>query len=156
MTAEKLRQGGVETVAIVGTAAERARLYFRYRPPRCPVGADPFLTTHRAYGIPHSGWTPELTQAARSKWAGLARDLGLEVPGPDVKGAINRVDGFEPTEGDQAEMQRHQVQFVGMFLLDRDGVARWVDIECAREGVAGLDKFPTDEEILAAARALPG
>jgi hypothetical protein len=77
------------------------------------------------------------------------------VPGSDLKGAINRVDGFEPTESDQAEMQRHQVQFVGMFLLDRDGVARWVDIECAREGVAGLDKFPTDEEILAAARALP-
>jgi hypothetical protein len=30
-----------------------------------------------------------------------------------------------------------------------------VDIECAREGPASIDKFPTEEEILAAARALP-
>ena len=153
--AEKLRKVGVETLAIVATDPERARLYFRFRPPRCRVGADPFLTTHRAYGIPQSEWTPELTQAAQSKWAGLARELLLEVPGSEAKGAINRVDGFEPTESDRADMQRHQVQFVGQFLLDRDGVARWADIECARGGTAGLDKFPTEEEVLAAARALP-
>jgi hypothetical protein len=32
---------------------------------------------------------------------------------------------------------------------------RWTNIECAREGLAGLGKFPTDEEVLGAVRALP-
>ncbi len=154
--AEKLQKLGVETLAIVATDPERARLYFRFRPPRCRVGADPYLTTHRAYGIPHSGWTPELTQVVQSNYVRLARGLRLEVPEAEAKGAINRGDGFEPAESDRADMQRHQVQFVGQFLLDRDGVVRWVDIECAKEGVAGLDKFPPEEEIVAAPRALAG
>ena len=148
---------GVETLAIVATDPERARLYFRFRSPRCRVGADPHLATHRAFGIPQSEWTPELTEAGQSKWVSLARELRLEVPGSEAKGAIgviNRVDGFEPMESDRADMQRHHVQFVGQFLLDRDGVARWVDVECAREGLAGINKFPSEEEILAAARAL--
>ncbi len=156
VTAEKLQKLGVETLAIVATDPERARLYFRFRPPRCPVGADPYLKTHRAFGIPQGEWTPELTEVVQYNYARLARELQLEVPGSEAKGAINRVDGFEPTESDRADMQRHQVQFVGQFLVDRDGVARWVDIECAQEGPAGLDKFPTEEEILAAARALAG
>ena len=155
VTAEKLQKLGVETLAIVATDPERARLYFRFRPPRCRVGADPYLRTHRAYGIPQSGLTPELKQGVQSNNARLARELRLEVPESEAKGAVDRVDGFEPTESDRADIQRHQIQFVGQFLLDRDGVARWVDIECAREGPAGLDKFPTEEEILAAARALP-
>ncbi len=154
--AEKLQKLGVETLAIVATDPERARLYFRFRPPRCRVGADPYLRTHRAYGIPHSGWTPELTQSIRSNYDRLAGELRLEVPGAEAKGAIDRLDEFEPMGSDRADMQRHQVQFVGQFLLDRDGVARWVDIECAKDGVAGIDKFPTDEEIVAAARALAG
>ena len=156
VTAEKLQKFGVETLAIVATGPERARLYFRFRPPRCRVGADPYLKTHRAYGIPQSERTPELTQAVQSNNARLARELRLEVPEAEAKGAINRLDGFEPTESDRAEMQRHQVQFVGQFLLDRDGVARWVNIECAKDGIAGLERFPTDEEIVAAARALSG
>jgi hypothetical protein len=155
VTAEKLQKLGVETLAIVATDPERARLYFRFRPPRCRVGADPYLRTHRAYGIPQSGFTPELAQEVQSNYARLGRELGLKVPGSEAKDAINRIDGFEPTESDRADMQRHQVQFVGQFLLDRDGVARWVDIECAKDGVAGIDKFPTDDEIVAAARALP-
>jgi len=154
--AEKLQKLGVETLAIVATDPERARLYFRFRPPRCRVGADPYLKTHRAFRIPQGEWTPELTREVQSKYARLAGDLQLEVPGSEAKGAINRVDGFEPTESDGADMQRHQVQFVGQFLVDRDGVVRWVDIECAKDGVAGIDKFPTYEEIVAAARALPG
>ena len=48
----------------------------------------------------------------------------------------------------------HGVQLKGQFLLDRDGVVRWVNIECAGEGLAGFGKFPTDEELLRAASAL--
>lgn len=153
-TAEKLRQVGVETLVIVATGAERARLYFRFRPPRCAVGADPDLITHGTYGVPRTAKTPEIVEIILSRWADLAREYQLQAPPGQVYDALNRRDSFTLAEADEAERQRHQVQFVGQFLLDRDGIVRWVGIECAREGLAGLDKFPTDEEVLAAARML--
>ena len=51
-------------------------------------------------------------------------------------------------------MQRQFPQLKGQFLIDRDGVVRWANIECANEGLAGIGKFPSREEILAAARSL--
>jgi hypothetical protein len=50
-------------------------------------------------------------------------------------------------------MQRQFPQLKGQFLIDRDGVVRWANIECA-EGLSGMGKFPSREEILAAARNL--
>jgi hypothetical protein len=41
-------------------------------------------------------------------------------------------------------------------LIDREGIVRWANIECAGEGLAGVGKFPTDAEILTAVRTLPG
>ena len=73
ITAERLQEVGVGTLAIVATGADRARLYFRFRPPRCPVGLDPELVAHRAYGIPQIARTPEFLEALRSKYAALAR-----------------------------------------------------------------------------------
>ena len=153
-TAEKLQQVGVETLAIVGSKAERARFYLRFRPVRHPVGADPDLITHRAYGVPRSAVTPEIMQAIHGVYDTLARELKVQVPEGKARDAINRLDGFEVTESENAEFQRHQIQFTGQFLVDRDGIVRWSNIECAQEGPAGIDKFPTDEELLAAARAL--
>ena len=145
---------GVQTLGVVATNAERARLYYRFRPPRVELGADPDLSTHRAYGLPQSGVAPEIVQILQSKVGGFARERGLQVPDAEAKAALNQLDGFEPTESDSAEAQRHQVQFVGQFLVDREGVVRWANVECAKEGLAGIETFPTDEELLAAARAL--
>ncbi len=145
---------GVETLGIVASQAERARLFFRYRPVRCAVGADPEVSTHRAYGVPQTGVTPEVMQAIHGAYRNLARELKLEVPDDQAQEVIGRLDGFEPTESENAEFQRHQVQFTGQFLVDRHGIVRWASIECAQDGLAGIDKFPTDEELLAAARAL--
>ena len=153
-TAEKLQQVGVETLAIVGSKAERARFYLRFRPVRHLVGADPDLITHRAYGVPRSPVTPEIMQAIHGAYDRFARELKVQVPEGKARDAINRLDGFEVTESENAEFQRHQIQFTGQFLVDRDGIVRWSNIECAQEGPAGIDKFPTDEELLAAARAL--
>ena len=145
---------GVETVGIVASKAERARLFFRYRPVRCAVGADPDLTTHRAYGVPQTGVTPEVMQAVHGAYRNLARELKLKVPDDQARDVIGRLDGFEPTESENAEFQRHQVQFTGQFLVDRQGIVRWSNIECAQDGLAGIDKFPTDEELVEVARAL--
>lgn len=54
----------------------------------------------------------------------------------------------------QPDVQHHQVQFTAQFLVDTGGVVRWANIECARDGLEGLDRFPTDDELLGAARAL--
>ena len=152
--AEQLQRVGVETLAIVGSRAERVRFYLQFRPVRFSVGADPDLITHRAYGVPQSVVTPEIMQAIHGAYGTLARELKLEVPDDRARDAIDRLDGFEVTESENAEFQRHQIQFIAQFLVDRDGIVRWSNIECAQEGLAGMDKFPTDEELLAAARAL--
>jgi hypothetical protein len=52
-------------------------------------------------------------------------------------------------------MERQWPQLKGQFLIDRDGIVRWANVECGAEGVAGVGKFPTEEEILAVARELP-
>jgi hypothetical protein len=48
----KLKALGVETLGIVATAPENARLYFKYRPTPLRLAADPAMSTHRAYGLP--------------------------------------------------------------------------------------------------------
>ncbi len=154
-TAERLRQVGVETLGIVGSALERVRLYFRFRPTRCALGADPDLTTHRAYGLPQSPVTPEIWGAIGSAYENLARQLGVQASGTEAREVIGRLDGFEPGEGERQEFQRHQIQFTGQFLVDREGIVRWSNVEGDREGLRGMDKFPSDEELLAAAEGLP-
>jgi hypothetical protein len=48
-TAAKLKELGVEMLAIVASPVERARLYFRYRPVPLATAADPGLLTHRTF-----------------------------------------------------------------------------------------------------------
>ncbi len=155
ITRQKLQALGVEVLAIVATKPERARLYYRFRPVGVPLAADPDLTTHRAYGVPNRAMTPEIWQVVASKYVDLARELKIPATDvADIKSALGRQDGFEPMATDQEDLQRHGAQFVGQFLVDREGIVRWVNIEGAKEGLGGMEKFPTDEEFLAVARAL--
>lgn len=146
---------GVESLGIIATHPDRARLFFRYRPTRLPLAADPELNTHRAYGLPKPGVTPELMQALQSTRINPTGELPEPVAITEIVDALDRLDGFQPTEIDQEEKQRQFPQLVGQFLLDRDGIVRWAFVETARDGLPGIGKFPTDDELLAAARALP-
>src|SRR2546430_2960010 len=48
-----LREQGVESLAVVNTPIERARLYFRYHPmPDLFSASDPERVSHRAVGLP--------------------------------------------------------------------------------------------------------
>ena len=69
--------------------------------------------------------------------------------------ALARIDGCVNTESDQADMNRQFSQLNGLFLIDREGIVRWTHIECAIEGLPGVGKFPSEQEILGAARNLP-
>jgi hypothetical protein len=153
-TEPALKEQGVETLCIVATPPENARLYFKYRPTRLRLAADPGLTTHRAYGVPKPEPTPELMTALETTRINPDGILPEPLPIMQAAEAITKLDGYAGNETDQADMQRQWPQLKGQFLIDRDGVVRWANIECGTEGMAGIGKFPSRHEILAAARAL--
>lgn len=154
VTREKLKALGVETLAVVATTLENARLYHRYHPARVPLAADPELSTHRAYGLPKPEVTPDLMQAVQSVRINPTGEFPEPLPIIQASEALARLDGYTQNETDRKDRERQFPQLKGQFLLDRGGMVRWVNIECAKEGLAGLGKFPTDEELLAAARTL--
>jgi peroxiredoxin len=153
-TEEKLKAVGVETLGIVATPPENAQLYFKFRPTRVRLASDPQLTTHRAYRIPKPDPNPEFMKAMENVRINPHGDFPEPLPIMEAAAATAKADGYANNDTDQADMERQFPQLKGQFLIDRDGIVRWANIECANEGVAGVGKFPSDEEILAAARAL--
>jgi hypothetical protein len=74
---------------------------------------------------------------------------------PDAAMALAKLDGYTENQTDKADMKRQWPQLKGQFLIDSNGIVRWANVECATEGLAGMGKFPSAEEILTAVRALP-
>jgi peroxiredoxin len=150
---DKLLGAGVETLAVVASNLERTRLYFRYRPTRVPLAVDPELVSHRAFGISQFPVTPELMEAVQTVKTDVMGELPQPLPLLDAANALDERDRFEATETDTREAEQQFPLDTGQFLMDRDGIVRWVNLESAREGLAGIGKFPSDEELLAIARA---
>ncbi len=152
---DKLKAAGVESLGIVATSPENARLYFKYRPTRLRLAADPELITHRAYGVPKPPPTPEMMEAVAKVRINPTGELPAPLPIPEAAEALARLDGYTNTATDQVDLERQWPQLKGQFLIDRDGIVRWASVECATEGLAGIGKFPSEDEILTAAQALP-
>jgi peroxiredoxin len=150
----KLKALGVESLGIVATPPENARLYFKFRPTRLRLAADPALGTHRAYGVPKPVPTPEFMKELETTRINPNGELAEPLPIQEAAMALAKLDGYADNQTDQADMERQWPQLKGQFLIDRDGIVRWANIECA-EGFAGVGRFPSQEEILAAVRALP-
>jgi peroxiredoxin len=150
-TSEQLKSLGVDSVAIVGTELENARLYFKYRPSRMAVGADPQLTTHRSYRVPRPEPSPELMQMAGETRINPTGELAEPLPIPAAGAALAALDGYNATSTDQRDQEATFTQLTGQFLIDRDGIVRWAEIECAREGLSGFGKHPSRAELIEAA-----
>lgn len=150
----KLKALGVETLGIVATARENAQLYFKFRPARMRLASDPEMSTHRAYRLPRPAATPEFLKELETLRIDPYGELPAPLPVAEVAVAIANQDGYAENETDKGDLARQWPQLKGQFMIDRDGIVRWANIECA-EGMAGVGKFPSEEEILAAARALP-
>jgi len=94
-TRGKLIDRGIETLAVVATELDNARLYFKYRPARVPLVADPALVTHRAYGLPH----PELDQSTMELLAATrinpTGELPAPVPATEIGAILDRVEGYQ-------------------------------------------------------------
>ena len=160
-----LSAAGVETIAVVNTPVERARLYFRHRPTPAMLLSDPDCVTHRAFGVPNIEFLPE-GSGERPQWpyrASMAEFQGarvnptgeLEEPvSPlETNRLLNAKQGFEMEEADQAIFATHGTQLAGHFLVDAEGKVAWVQIE-APEGPGSIGILPTATELIAAARKL--
>lgn len=182
-TRERLQQLGVDTLVIVASDLERARLYARHRPLTVPLAADPERITHRAYGLPKPPLTAEIEEGAKQmrvdieKTAVTAADLAelrAAVQGRATAATEERTGGteqlplwdfifmqrrlypYELTGGEQGEWNDNRTLGTGQFLIDRVGVVRWAKVQGTREPPAGLGNFATQAELLAAARAVTG
>jgi peroxiredoxin len=151
----KLRALGVEALGIVATAPENARLYFKYRPTPLRLAADPEMSTHRAYGLPRPAVTPEFMEAIQTVRINPFGEFPAPLPLPEAAATLAKQDGYTENDTDKTDLNRQFPQLRGQFLIDRAGIVRWANIECATEGLAGTGKCPSEEEILTAARALP-
>ena len=149
---DKIEAAGVETLGVVATELDNARLYFKYRPSRLPLAADPEFSIHRAYGV-HNIQVDEAMIAAISK---LKINPTGELPEPMSPGAgsdlLDQADGYRRTEADTRDIDRQWPLVKAQFLVDREGIVRWANVECEADGLPGIGKFPADEEILAAVR----
>jgi hypothetical protein len=69
---------------------------------------------------------------------------------------LQKLDGYACTPTDLGDVERQWPQLMAMFMIDRDGIVRWVDIERRAEGLAGISKLPSEDIVLGAARACLG
>lgn len=93
---------GIQTLGVVASPADRARLYFKYHRVPISLGADPAMTTHAAYGLP---------KVPKESWDLSTRidptgELSQPLPIWEANKALGRLDLFEPDQTDRDDMQR--------------------------------------------------
>jgi peroxiredoxin len=159
---EALRERGVESIAVVNTPVERARLYFRFHPlPNMMAASDPERVSHRAFGLPNVVFTENETDWPHKMGMDVASkmriDLPGELPGPMIPDAaaelLNKKDGYTKTEADLRMEATGHGQLIGQFLLDRDGVVRWTFTEADGMG-ENMFRHPNSEDVISAASAV--
>jgi peroxiredoxin len=160
-----LRATGVECLGIVCTPVKQARLYARYYPPKLPLASDVEGVTHHAFGIPRFAvLRDDAAETPRWPWSvkeGELRETRVNpqgifpapLPVDEAADELNRRDGFQATPEDKAVSARHWNQVGALFLIDRDGIVRWRDLEAA-DGPAGVGSFPSTGELLRVAASV--
>ena len=157
-----LRERGIESLTVVITPIERARLYFRYHPvPNLLAASDPERVSHRAFGLPNLEFTADEDEwprkIAQSTLMAMKVKLPGELPEPmDPMAAmvyLDKADDYEVTEADERMMATGAGQLVGEFLLDRDGVVRWSFTEVP-DGGKNLFGVPRRDELMSVASAM--
>lgn len=158
----QLRDMGVETLLVIMTPRERAQTYFRYRPTRLEVASDPEIAIFRSYGVPQVVVTEDEDDWPKVSMKSMAAfklnptgELDQPLPLAEAAAALNRKDGYVETEEEIAAVKSLPPPLDAHFMIDRDGVLRWIEIE-AQDGPDGFGKAPSLETVLAAGRALNG
>lgn len=159
-----LREKGVESLTVVNTPIERARLYFRYHPlPNLLAASDPERISHRAFGLPNLEFTESETEWPRKMGMNTVMSMRMDMPGElsepmnpmAAADVLNNKDGYEMTEADEQMKATGQGQLFGQFLLDREGVVRWSFTEVP-EGGHRMFGAPSPRELMSAASQVTG
>ncbi|MFB9980411.1 redoxin domain-containing protein [Mesorhizobium kowhaii] len=154
----ELREKGVESLTVVNTPIERARLYFRYHPmPNLLAASDPERASHRAFGLPNLEFTQNETNWPYKVSMAAAKDMRVDMPGElpspmDPFAAsefLDKKDHYELTEADEQMMATGHGQLIGQFLLDRQGIVRWSFTEVP-EGGRYMFGAPNPQELMSA------
>jgi peroxiredoxin len=157
---DALREKGVESLAVVNTPIDRAKLYLRYHPiPNLFAAADPERSSHRAFGLPTLEFTENETEWPRK--IGMNAILSTNIEMPELPAPMNRMaagellnakDGYEVTKDDERMMAAGgNGQLFGQFLLDRNGIVRWSFTEVP-EGGRHMFGAPSRDEVMTAAQ----
>jgi len=160
-----LKAAGVETIAVVNTPVERARMYFRHRPTPATLLSDPECATHRAFGVPRIEFQTE-GSSERPEWPYHASmpefmaarvnptgELDEPLQPIETNRVLNAKQGFEMEPADHEILATHFAQLAGHFLVDAQGNVAWAQIEAA-DGPNSIGTFPTAAELIAAANGL--
>jgi len=159
-----LREKGVESLAVVNTPIERARLYFRYHPmPNLFAASDPDRISYRAFGLPNLEFTENETEWPRKVGMNVVISMQVDMPG-ELPAPMNRMalaellngkDGYEMTAADEEMKATGNGQLFGQFLLDREGIVRWSFTEVP-EGGRRMFGMPSSQELMSAAFQVAG
>ncbi|TAU83655.1 peroxiredoxin-like family protein [Rhizobium leguminosarum] len=156
---DALQEKGIDSLTVVNTPIDRARLYFRYHPlPNLLAASDPERVSHRAFGLPNlqfteaeNDWPHKVSMTAVTS---MRIDMPGELPAPMNPMAasefLDKADGYEITEDDTQMIATGYGQLVGEFLLDRDGVVRWCFTEVEGDG-RHMFGGPAPREVMSAA-----
>ncbi|KSV83160.1 peroxiredoxin-like family protein [Sinorhizobium sp. GL28] len=157
-----LRERGIESLTVVNTPIDRARLYFRYHPvPNLLAAADPERVSHRAFGLPNLEFTEDEDawpyKIAQKTIMAMKVNMPGELPEPmdpiAAMAYLDKAEGYQITEADERMMATGAGQLVGEFLLDRDGVVRWSFTEVP-DGGQNMFGAPHRDELMSAASAM--
>ncbi|QQO23063.1 redoxin domain-containing protein [Bradyrhizobium diazoefficiens] len=159
-----LRGKGIESLTVVNTPIDRARLYFRYHPlPNLLAASDPDRVSHRAFGLPNLEFTENETEWPRKVGMDVVMSMQVDIPGelpgpmnrPTAAEYLNKKDGYEMTEADQHMAATGTGQLFGQFLLDREGIVRWTFTEVPGGGER-MFGAPSPQELMSAASQVAG
>jgi peroxiredoxin len=159
-----LREKGIESLAVVNTPIERAKLYFRYHPlPNLLAASDPERVSHRAFGLPNLGFTEGESDWPRTMGMKTVMSMRMDLPGelPEPMNPmaaadfLNTKDGYEITDADARMSATGQGQLFGQFLLDREGIVRWSFTEVP-EGGHRMFAAAAPRELMSAASQIAG
>ena len=156
---DALQEKGIDSLTVVNTPIDRARLYFRYHPlPNLLAASDPERVSHRAFGLPNIQFTEAENNWPHKVSMDAVMSMRIDMPGelPEPMNPIaameflDKADGYEFTEDDKRMIATGEGQLVGEFLLDRDGVIRWsfTEVEEAGRHMFGV---PAPREVMSAA-----
>lgn len=110
---DKLKAMGIETLAVVATETDNAKMYFRHRPVKIQLAADEGCTIHLAYGLPSMAPDENIMKALEATEINPTGELPRPTSLLKAANDLNQIHGYALTEADQRDTARQPAQIKG-------------------------------------------